>query len=268
MGLDMFKNEKVLINYYSGVLWDTWVVGAKHRELTKSNFYEKEVGISRDSSGDIVSIKSDLVESRVRQANIFEVGILKYLFIAIFAWFLFNINLYYTSMLGLFIGSFAYIGFYQLKQRVSDFFAWFFLFVIFSVYLFLFIGFPAFAFEHKLNWIINYSIQYFLWLYLFERVFIDIYTMDFKKWYKIESLNLAYFKMSNEEDVKDFDLKSEVAKNLFLSFTILVMSVGLFFGGVDMWMKINTAKKADEILMTKNNDEIGVVSKKNSGVCL
>lgn len=258
----MFEKHKILVNYYLGVLWNTWVFGAKHRELAKSNLYYKEVELGRD--GHVVSIKSDLIESGVSKANIFEIIVLKYLFIALFAYLLFNMNLYYTSMLGLFVGSFAYIGFYQLKKRVSDFFAWFFMLVLFCVYMFLFIGFPTWSFEHKLNWVINYSIQYFLWLYLFERVFIDIYTGDYKKWYKVDGLKLTYFKLVDDGDTKDFEDKAKVGKRYFLFVTIIMMCIGLFFGGTDLAMKMYVSQEAQKVAMLKNNDELGIIGKKNA----
>lgn len=256
--------KNVLINFYPMLLWNTWVLGNKNRALTKTNFYEKEVEVNTDGSGEISSVKSDLLESAVRKANIFEVLIIKYLPIVVFTVLFLNLNLYYVSMVGLFLGTTAYLLYGQVKKYISEFFGNFMLLSLFIVYIVVLLLFPIDSFDLKVNWIVNYSVQYFLWIYMFERVFIDIYSLDFTKWYKLEKSTLTYFKI-NDNDEKDIYANSvSVAKKFFTGFLFVIMSVSLFLGGVDLATKILVKNEAENRVLTKTKDERKILQKRNA----
>ena len=246
------------------LLWNTWVLGSKNRALTKTNFYEKEVDVDTDGSGEITSVKSDLLESAVRKANIFEILIIKYLGIGVFILLFLNLNLYYVSMVGLFLGATAYLLYGQVKKYVSDFFGNFLLLVLFIVYIAGLLLFPADSFDLKVNWIVNYSVQYFLWLFLFERVFIDIFTLDFKKWYKLEKITLTYFKINDDNEKNLYANRVTVAKKFFTGFLFIIMSVSLFLGGVDLATKILVKNEAENRVLTKTKDERKILQKRNA----
>jgi hypothetical protein len=260
--------KKIVTNFYSCVLWNTRVFGSKNRELTPTNFYEKEVEVEQTGVGEILSIKSDLIQSGVQKANPFEVGILKYLLLAVFAYIFFKPNLYYVSMTGMCVGAFAYLGFYQIKKRVSTFFAYFFLLILFVIYMSVFALYPAQSVEYKVNWMINYSVQYFLWFFLFERVFIDLYTLDFLKWYKIDKLFMTYFKVIDKESISLYESKKKQAQKIFTFFLIGVFFLSLFFGGVNLTTRIVIDQKAKVKILINNGNEKEILRQKNSEALL
>lgn len=245
-------------------LWNTRVFGVKNRELTKTNLYNKEIELGEQGDGTITSIKSDVIASTVQKANVFEVIVVKYLAIALFTWLLFNISLYYVSMAGLFLGIFAYLGFFTLKKKVSTFFAYFFLLVLFAVYIVGMFLFPQETLKYKFNWIVNYSIQYFLWIYLFEKVAIDIFTYDFTKWYKIDKLTLTYFKINDENEGRVFEKKSLIIKKIYTIVLAVLMILSFLFGAGDLVGKINLDNAVESRILSENNNEMAVIKNKNA----
>lgn len=257
-------NKTIVTNFYPLILWDIRVFGSKNKEETSSNLHFKEAYIEFDGNGIATSIKTNLVESSVSRGNYFEIAILKYLPIGILVFFLFDINLYYISMTGFFIGAFTYLVFFTLKKKSSAFFAYFFLLLSFFVYLGIMFAFPLETLKYKINWIVNYAVQYFLWLWVFEKVVMDIGTLDCMKWYKVDKFSTRYFKFNGSSEKRDIIGKSRIISNGFRIFILIIMFFTLFFGGVDLATKIDNDLKAKDKILVQDKNEREILRKKNA----
>jgi|GEM_PF-6656217 len=254
--------KNIATNYYPLLLWNMRVFGSKKREITPTNLVVKEADVEFDGSGLVTSVKTDLVESGATKANVFEIVILKYLPIAALVFLLFNINLYYISMVGLFIGSFTYLGFLTIQKRVSAFFAYFFLLCSFFFYFAIIAAFPSESLTYKVNWIVNYALQYFLWLWLFEKVVIDIGMLDFMKWYKVDKFSTRYFKFVDEKPLVSWS--SDLIRKIYYGFIVVVMIFALFIGGSDLGMKIVSDMEVKEKILIEDKNERAILQDKNA----
>lgn len=258
----MKQTSELKLNYYPGVLWNTPVFG-KNRSVVASNIYEKDAELEYVGNS-VTNLKTDLLSSEVYKANIFEIILLKYLPIAFVIFIGFNVNLFYPSMVGMTIACLVYLAFYQIKRRISTFFGYVFLASLFLTYIFMFVDNFNLFLQFNINNIGNYVIQYFLFLWLFEKLFIDIYSLNFMDVYKIKKLTLGYFQI-NDEVVRSLKQKKEaVAKKLF-TFSLLVVAACTFIlGGVDLINKVAASGEAQKQILLQEKNERKIIQTRNA----
>ena len=253
---------KTLINWYPGVLWDTPVFG-RNKNFVPSNLYEKEAEI--EFAGDVAThIKTDLISSEVARANVFEVILLKYLPLLLFIYIGFNVNLFYPSMVGLCIASLVYLAFYQIKRRVSTFFAYVFLASAFLTYIFMFANNFTQFLQFNINNIGNYVIQYFIFLWILERLFIDIFSLNFMNVYKIKKLTLSYMQLNNESVVQIRTEKQKAARRVFAIFLLVLAGFTFLMGGVDLMNKVAASSVAQEKILLQEKNERKIIQSRNA----
>lgn len=256
------EKKRVLTNFYPAVLWNTSVYG-KSKKVVASNLYEKEADVEFEN-GVATRIKTDLISSEVSKAFLLEIVLLKYVPLILLIWFAFNVNLYYPSMVGLGLASIVYLGFYWVKKRVSTFFAYVFLASLFLTYISMFVSnFSEFLF-FNINNIGNYVIQYFVALWLIERLFIDIYSLNFMNVYKIKNLFLTYFQIVDDEISSFKEKRISSAKKVFVGLLILTIVFTGIVGGFDFVSKILASNVAQQEILVKEKNERKIIQSRNA----
>jgi len=254
------RKVKILTNFYPAILWDIPVFGRKKE--VDSGLYYKTVGVDEK----FTQIKSDLIESGLSSASVFEIGVLKYLAPLLFVAFIFSVNLYYPSMLGLMSASILYVTYYLIKDKGSDFFANFFLLSVFLIYLFSYFTNYIFLSKLHISGIASYSVQYFILFFILERVFSDIYLLGFKGWKKVDKAKLSYVKIIDE----GFEAKEKRGKRVFrrwfFGFLGIVALLSFILGGAEFYNKIMILSTIEERIEKQTQLESEVLRLKDSKI--
>ncbi|MCK9532671.1 MAG: hypothetical protein M0R77_19465 [Gammaproteobacteria bacterium] len=254
------QKVNILTNFYPAVLWDVPVFGNKKE--VKSGLYKKRV----ESDEKFTQIKSDLIESGLSSASVFEVGVLKYLPPFLFLALIFSVNLYYPSMLGLMSASLAYIAYYVIKDKVSDFFANLFLFALFVFFIVLYASNYLLFSKLHINGVASYSIQYFVMFYILERVLVDIYLLGFKGWKKVDKANLSYVKIVDDNLEAKEKRGREVFRRWFFGFLGVVALLSFILGGAEFYNKVMIVTTIEKKLEKDEKTESEVLRLKSSKI--
>lgn len=249
------KNIKIKTNFYPFVLWDIAPISGKHSEdikeasggLGSTNLYMKDAQV--DNLDDIKNIKTSLLESRVTKINLLnKVFFLNYLIPLFLIWVLWHMNQHYPSMVGLMLGSVAYLIFWQLKRRIALWAAILFAFALISSLIgYIFYDFRT-AMEFNVYSIISYALRYAFIFFIFESILTSLLINKDKLFYKIESISGAYFSIVDEKSIEMENSAKAKARKLFTLLLIISSLISFVFGGIDLLykidMKIEVQKKA------------------------
>lgn len=255
------------INFYPFVLWNTVVFGRKNKRITNNNnLYEKEVELL---DGDLRvkenRIRTDIGVFEIEKANPVEYLFYKYIPVLILLFlFMQSFNLYFVSTTGLFIGSFAYIMYRYLEKKFSLSISYIFLSVLFFLYILFFLYSPLSALEFKAVWIINYSIQYFLFFYLLQTVIRNLLSEKMNNIYKIKKYVGTFIRFKSDNEIKEENRKKKLQNKFYYIFLIILMFFGALFGLVDIAYKVQVNKEAQKRVLTENEKEALIIEKRNS----
>lgn len=254
------KKVNILTNFYPAVLWDIPVF--RNRDGVKSGLYKKIV----ESDENFTQIKSDLIESGLSSASVFEIWVIKYLPAFLLMAFIFSVNLYYPSMLGLMSASLLYIAYYVIRDKGSVFFANFFLLSIFVVFIISYISNYLIFSKLHINSIASYTVQYFIVIFILERVLADVYAFGFKGWKKVDKVNLGYVKIYDKNTEMIAKNKKSIFRKYFFGFLGVLAVVTFILGGVEFYNKVMILSTIEAKIKQDTKTETEVLAVKNAKI--
>lgn len=254
------KKVNILTNFYPAVLWDIPVF--RNRDGVKSGLYKKIV----ESDENFTQIKSDLIESGLSSASVFEIWVVKYLPAVLLMAFVFSANLYYPSMLGLMSASLLYIAYYVIRDKGSAFFANFFLLSLFVIFIISYISNYLIFSKLHINGVASYTVQYFIVIFILERVLADIYSSGFKGWKKVDKVNLGYVKIYDESREIIAKNKKSIFRKYFFGFLGVLAVVTFILGGVEFYNKVMILSTVEQKIQKDTKTESEVLRLKSAKI--
>jgi len=234
-----------------------WIQTNQTRALLLFNVVTKEAQVDDIDNPTSIITDADKNQVSIKKANILEIVSLKYGIILLLIYLSFNINLGYSSMLGLGTASLIYLVAVALKKFVGKTALYLFSAVITVVVIYLTWVIFEINVKYNIGFIINYMIQYLVSFFIFHMIITDIFNEGYRNYYKATNRWFRWLKISKTKEA--FSKVNKNVKKANIIFFISISLIGmysLFVGSVDIYQmqtreiqikqKIKEYKKKEE----------------------
>ena len=263
------KKVQIETNFYGWILWNFALLISNHSDVVEketdgvssSNMYIKSGEVDDVSSPTV--LKTNRLNSSVSKVSFLQVALMKYLFPLIFIYMFIYINTYYPSMVGLCFASLTYIFYWQLVRRFGFMYGNFLIVSIIVSYWYYIVSDFDGAIHFNLSSILNYAVQYFIYIFILESVFVDIFTSRHKNLYSIKDVAGGFFSILNEEKVNLIEKSKKRARIIFTAFLGLLAAFSFVLGGTDLWYEIDTRNAVKAKALKKFQSEQKIIDLEN-----